>query len=321
MAGRELSETERLKYFFDTQKTRYEKCLEPEMQCQDRPIRAHSIQNAQVLDLLASDGHLIMPRQSFSKDGPKIEFSRVGRNKASTFTGLCGDHDRKIFRPIDTQPIEIENLEQRFLWAYRSVTREFHAVLEGAMRIQASYNWKVATGLLPGDKPTEEGIVATVHMLKAWETWKYRYKHFDGAYLASNWKDLRHKFILLKDQSPVIAVSTLFSFPSKPETQDVLRCALNVFPISQNQTAVIFTCAKPDLKEVYRNLLPILKSSGERQLLEISKIIIENVENFVISPPHFEGWSDKKKKSIHTAFVSTLFAPQTFQDESALSLF
>ena len=56
---------DQLRLFFATQGTTFEKCLEPAMACKQKAIRAHSIQNAKVLDLIAVDGHVVMPQVKF----------------------------------------------------------------------------------------------------------------------------------------------------------------------------------------------------------------------------------------------------------------
>lgn len=76
--------------FFDLQRKKFERCLHVGFDCEKKPIRAHSIQNSIVLDLLQRDNHVIAPLQRIDPEtGPKTEFTLVGRNEASTFTGLC----------------------------------------------------------------------------------------------------------------------------------------------------------------------------------------------------------------------------------------
>lgn len=316
-----ISEGEFQNHFFRTQNARFQKCLEPTLTCTGKPINAHSIQNARVLDLLERRGHVVMLRHKFSASGPEIRFEEVGRNQASTFTGYCSEHDSSIFRSLDSQPFDPQNSKHLFLLAYRSVTRELHAVMEGAWKIQGSYSWRVDKGLDPSNAPSAAGIEATTHLIKGWETWKYRHQHFDLALVRENWKAIRHNIFTLESQSPTIAVSALFSFDGVARNDDVVRCALNVFPISKGQTVVVFSFAKPDSQAARRNLRPILLSRGERQKYELSKLIIGNVENFAIAPDWFEMWSDSKKNVIQDSFVSTLFDSTGLEESEELMLF
>jgi hypothetical protein len=129
--------------------------------CQEPAIRAHSIQNSRVLDLIAADGHVVTPIMTAAIDtGPRIDFKRVGRNHASTFTGLCATHDHEIFRPIEVSEIDPGKREHLFLLAYRAAYRELHSTMEGAFRLQHSYLERVERGLDPKDEPCEAGIGA-----------------------------------------------------------------------------------------------------------------------------------------------------------------
>jgi hypothetical protein len=87
-------------FFFKKQKKSFESCLHPSLTCKRPPIRAHSIQNQRVLELIQQNGHVIMPRYKIKGDNSVLEFERLGRNQASTFTGLCSD--RGAVRSIAT---------------------------------------------------------------------------------------------------------------------------------------------------------------------------------------------------------------------------
>ena len=316
-----ISEGEFRNYFFKKQNEKFHRCLDPTLTCTGKPINAHSIQNARVLDLLERRGHVVMPSKKFSASGPEIRFEEVGRNQASTFTGFCAKHDSSIFRSLDTQPFDPKNLEHLFLLAYRSVTRELHAVMEGAYKIQGSYLWRVDKGLDPSDAPSMAGIEATEHLIKGWETWKYRHQHFDIALVKQNWKAIRHNVFTLESQSPTIAVSALFSFDGVARNDDFVRCALNVFPVSKYQTVVVFSYAKPDSQIARQNLRPILLSRGDQQKYELSKLIIGKMENFAIAPEWFDSWSDGKKNAVQDVFVSTLFDSTAIKEDKELMLF
>lgn len=44
--------------FFKTMKVRFNKCLEPGLSCSEPAIRAHSVQNATALGLIAEENHV-----------------------------------------------------------------------------------------------------------------------------------------------------------------------------------------------------------------------------------------------------------------------
>ena len=93
---------------FDSQKTikrdgQIKQCLHPNKdECTDKIVKAHAIQNNRILTKIAENGwvetlngtsNLIF--QSSQKQGRKV---------ATTFTGFCSYHDKKLFQDIEDQP-------------------------------------------------------------------------------------------------------------------------------------------------------------------------------------------------------------------------
>jgi hypothetical protein len=133
--------------FFDLQKKKFEKCLHVGFDCEEKPIRAHSIQNGKVLDLLQRDNHVIAPLQRVvPESGPVTEFRLVGRNDASTFTGLCATHDQELFKTADTEPLDVKNAKQLNELTYRAVMRELHTCVQAAYRIDLLHQENIRMG-------------------------------------------------------------------------------------------------------------------------------------------------------------------------------
>ena len=105
------------------------------MQCSQQVIRAHSIQNGQAIELLAEDDHVIAIQPHYSATAPELQFRPIGRSEASTFPGFCNQHETEIFRPLDIKPLDTTDKEQLFLLAYRSISRELHAIMDGASKV------------------------------------------------------------------------------------------------------------------------------------------------------------------------------------------
>jgi hypothetical protein len=310
-----------LRRLFERHNWRFHKCLEPRMACEEKSIRAHSIQNAHVMDLIATNGHVVMLRARLSESGPVIDFENVGRNQASTFTGLCNEHDTTLFAPLDTKPLDVNDREQLFLLAYRSVTRELHAVMEGASKIQAAYMSRVERGLDPKDEASDAGILATGHLLKSFLAWKYREDHFDRALLSRQYDAIEHDVITLANQSPCIAVSSLFSIDEIQRDDDVVRCVLNVLPIDNSRTLAIFSYIKDDRVKAKAALDRILSSGAAYQKYELSKLILTRIENFLLSPTHFESWTPVKAAAIRETFVRTILHEPNAAECADLMLF
>jgi hypothetical protein len=308
--------------FFATHNWKFGKCLEPSLECDGAAIRAHSIQNAGALDLLAEDGHVVTPSISVSAAGPEIVFKRVGRNNASTFTGMCGAHDAALFRPIDTQALDLANAEQSFLLAYRSVTRELHAVMEAAGKVQTAYKDRIERGLDDPTKMSPAALTATANLLKAYETYEYRRIHFDAVLETRAFGDVVHDVIEFDDQKPVLALSSMFSFLDLPGPEDFARCVLNVVaPLSPTKTAVIFSYAKGDAAPVRARLDRILKGNGAYQRYELSRLILEHIENFVLAPSHVEGWGEARARKIILAFHTNVIGGGSVPEDSDMMLF
>lgn len=294
------------------------------MSCGKPPIRAHSIQNARVIDLIAAKNHVISFRPRYTLDGFLIDFKSIGRNEASTFTGLCATHDAELFRPLDTRAFDLGDREQLFLLADRSVTRELHAVMEGAARIQAAYQSRVERGVDPKGEPSAAGMQAVQQFMVAHMTWLYRADHFDRALLAQRYDDIEHDVILLDRQKPSIAVSAMFSLDELVKNgEDVVRVSLNVVPLSYDQTAVVFSYTSEDRPSAQAALSRVLTSAGAYQRYELSREIVGRVENFLIAPAHFATWSEKKVKIIKEAFVATIMSRglSAMKDHPDLMLF
>lgn len=89
--------------------------------CDQPTIRAHSISNKRLLLKLSKDGEVMHFDKNSSDWGSLTE---TGRNAATTFQGMCGDHD-KIFHPIDNEDYIPGNNEQEYLFAMRAAAKEF----------------------------------------------------------------------------------------------------------------------------------------------------------------------------------------------------
>ena len=301
--------------FFKNAQWRLNRCLAPGLDCTERAIHAHSVQNAHVMGLLARNGHVKAIKYAVKKDDSfSVFFKDVGRNQASTFEGFCRQHDTSLFLPIDTRPLDPKDTEQLFLFAYRSVARETHAVMEGAIKMQSAYQDRVSMGLDTGLTPEPAGMTAVGHIINAHSTWEYKAR-LDEALLARKYDELSHDVLMLNQDQPCLAVSSCFTLEDRPRDDPAVRVEINAFPIREDQSAAIFSYTRDDTKRARDFLRPVLEAQGDYQKYLLSKLILMHCENVVISPAKYDRWADDKKEAITAFFMQTLYYNVEVEDQ------
>lgn len=272
-------EGEEIRIFFESLNQKIGRCFYPFNDCPRKPIRAHSIQNSGALDLIHTNNHVYIIRSKFeSIDKNILDFRLIGRNEASTFLGLCEEHDGELFAPIDKHSLDSNNQQQLFLLAYRSLLKEYHATFEGFIRIHEGYQKQVTSGYVPGTNMKKEAPYLNF-MTKLYELSQYK-ENFDKSLINEEYTFLTHQSFLVNHKEPSVSCSQLFSADSMEFKDDVLRIILNVIPISNDQTIVIFSTTNEEaiLGDFYWNRC--FSNNEYFQKYEVSKMIIRNCEIF-----------------------------------------
>ena len=307
--------------FFRTRRIQFGRCLEPTMKCDQPAIRAHSIQNRQTIALLERDNHVFAWQPKFSEAGPEIALRRIGRNEASTFAGFCNQHDTDLFRPLDTKPFDGADREQLFLLAYRGITCELHAIMNGVSQFQSLYTSRVERGLDSADSSSPAGQKSLEQMILSWATWRYRHAYYDEPFLRGSFGGVEHDVIDMNDQAPCLAASSFITIRDVPVEQELVAVAINILPVSETRTVASFSYAKQDQGAVRAALGRILGSTGDLQKYELSKLILSRISNVLISPRQFEQWGAEKVKKIADAFVRTVETEQDVGEDADYMLF
>ena len=292
---------------FTESKKEFEKCFWPKVNCSQPPIRAHSIQNSQILNQLAHKNHVIMlvPKQNLTTE-PQIEFKLVGRNQATTFAGLCSEHDKQLFLPIDSNQFDPNNEEQKFLIAYRSILREFHTRCKVAKNQQNIYLQSINIGV---SNPTDfnQTLQSVKSFIDVYELYKYKII-YDNMYNNNLFSDIQHDLIQIENRNSPLAVSSIIeavdNIKSQSKRTERKFIVFNVFPFLKGMI-ILFSYIKYHKNELKYFTNDIINNSGEYQLYLVSKTILRNCENFVISPAHFNNFSENKKQIIIDFYYKT----------------
>lgn len=294
-------------------------CLWPGGECKRKPdSRAHSIQNNGALSFLERKGKCWMLEPHLGSDGrysPK--FNLISRNRASAFTGLCNPHDNELFELIDNNPMDLENQEYCFLLSIRCVLKELYASKKALKTHNLNFRDSVNLNLEERyQKSDQEAAIVSARIhessMRIANRYAelYRQREFDG---------LEHYWSKIKT-TPTVAVSSTF-VACLPYAKKGFPMTLVIEPISSEETIVFFSWMK-ELSEPSNEYLRtnIIAGMADRELV-ISKIVLENCENFVISPEFFDTFSDRKKEVITDFFIRNFNGGMYDSNDPELMLF
>jgi hypothetical protein len=304
--------------FMDLQKQGYDRCMYLDFTCKKDAIRAHSIQNGKVLDLLQRDNHVIVPKPKFDPiKGPSFEFGLIGRNKALTFTGLCADHDTELFKLADTLPLDTSNMKQLEQHAYRTVMKELHTCIEEGARFFALDADNIKKGIV---KPGQGGAAQmAIHFAdRSWRLFRYRTKNFDTPLLEGKDLPIEHRIITLEGQKPTVAVSSFFGMGTE-ENGDVIGGMFSVIPEAEKTTAILSYASSQ--KDAIMKAVPNLFDDNADKKKVLSHTMLQRVENFTLSPTFYEGWTEEKKKKVVEYFNKSALTGEAPPEAAEFSLF
>lgn len=299
-------------------------CLCPYDKCKNKTMKCHSIQDNRILISLADDGHVYMIKPDITRmqrdsRASMLRFQRLGIHDATTFTGLCNEHDSEMFRPIDNEDLDLSNSEHAFLLTYRAVLKEAVVLIEETHRTQFRLEEKMNNGLVTADRYDEEMIISTQQILKAYDFMKYK-EQFDKMFCNKTYDSLCYRGIVLKERCQFAASTTFSTLEMSTKVDGIERITINVFPY-KDCTYILFASLPEDEKYMDTYIAEFLNASGGYQLYILSKIILRNCENIVFSPSLISGWSKSKTSTVLQYVAETCDTDKTGYENKDLYLF
>lgn len=272
--------------------TMYKGCIHADVMCDGITSKAHSIQNNRYLKRIADNGEVLCI--DFGKIGEgKSNIKRVGRNKASIFTGFCNYHDRSIFCPIEEREYLLDDVEQNFLFAYRAFALAYYERF-------SSYEFQKKHYSLIAGLRDDENIRRFKRKIDEYGNHLMIIEKYRSMlnYCLDNKKFKRiYTRVLVWDVEYGMAATSMF-FIYKDVCGNIVNNPQNGFEtmapffftlVPQNgKTYVLMGCLSKH-KRIYEFIdTQIVNADIEKQKVYISNIIAMYIENFFISPCWWE---------------------------------
>ncbi len=299
----------------------YSECIHKDQNCSDRIIKAHSIQNNRILNKLSKNGEVLQFSLDSISEFGIFNLKKIGRKKATTFTGFCGYHDKEIFKPIEDKDYIPGDVEQEFIFAYRTIAKEYHAkkttlniytkllhMAKNDIETMKKYFPNVNNESIQVLKLTAEDFIEGSGMsLKDLDKYNTAMK--------INLSRKRYNKVETKviefDEEYSLAVSSTFYMTNDLEgniINDLSNFKATMIPtmltvIPQNsKTYVLISYFSKDRERFKFIDNQILNKSKDEQKIIISNLIIEYCENFVFSPDKWETMDEDEQRKIVAGF-------------------
>ena len=96
---------------------------------------------------------------------------------------------------------------------------------------------------------------------------------------------------------------------------------LTIIPISSTETVVVLSYREHEAGLARLRLDRVLAATGTHQLYEVSRMVLNSCENFVLSPKVFDVWDVEKREAIRSYFLHTLYRDDLGAEDQRLMLF
>lgn len=298
------SESLKRKAMFDASQKDFRKCIYPVMpECNQRAKDAHSIQKNGKLAELAHNGQVYaFNLEPVFGETPRPHDLRLrGYNKATTFAGLCNEHDTKLFYPLDNNPIDLDDPEHLFLLAYRSFLKNAHGALKLKIWTADAYHKLVGYGVADSEQTVMKDMKANAARAADF-TW-LRKQELDCLHLSGTHDALGHEVVWLPDGDPALGVSECFSALSRNGKEKFF--ALNVFP-QEGRHVMVFSFVKDSKLTVRDNFVNELRDHAVADRAQIaSRIVLENCVDPILSSRIYGAFSNEQKLTIRKYYMQT----------------
>lgn len=272
-------------------------------------ISAHAMQENKVIQQLCVDRKVYM--QSAEKlppimqlpDGtrePTFFLDEIHKNTATTQTCFCKTHDNDIFAVIekDDHPFDPTNLEQQFVFAYRTFAFEYYKVL-------AVCNFfSKCCSQIPQTMREPQVVRQYRENGKKMIEMDYYKVFFDSSLEQNDFSGLETLVITLPYAVAIAnysSIAPLYDVEGKWVHSlykgKMRRLFITVFP-DNDKSHILISALKSDLK-VYRKFFDRARTaSQELMLMYLNALIPLYSENMIISPLLMDYWNEEQQAFI-----------------------
>jgi len=280
-------------------------CMAPYNDHEGHIVSAHTLSVEAVLRKLSQDSHVYAASQvrNWTLAENPINIRKLGIRDVSVFYGFCAKHDRELFSCIENEPFTFQP-QQNFMLFYRATARECYLKRKQYESIPSPEQIGAIHKIKGKLEYNEKILLFQRSSLRGAEEIEALKSKLDGYLLRKEWGHLE-MYPIFFPKPPCLAASALFQpffdmdgiqlQDVKNLKADMSTLAVSVIPYEQGGTA-IFSWLDTANAAPLRFFTSVMQS---RYLTSaIIHVVLDNSENFVISPEWYEKLPPETKQYI-----------------------
>lgn len=274
--------------------------------------RNHGISATRVLRRIAEDGKVIaiVPSEQVAQ----VDFGLKGVGQVSTFSAFCAKHDQELFGPIDNVDYQPGNLEQQFLFAYRTIAQQYHVALAERRTQEATIaalddvqrKGQKLGSIVDGEQRawSDEEMsryIQSRHQratdaIAASDGLEKLMRHLSYAYLDRDYGAVSTTILEFPDEYPV-AQSSAMTWGGGPQQEIPHTSTVNVFS-QQGRTYGLLSCASGHGTDCIDSHLELFRVDGQVDYrAALTHVMCWSGETIVFKPSYWRALPDDIRRS------------------------
>lgn len=265
--------------------------------CSEIAINSHLIQQNGILNNISVNGHLIelkmIDAYKWNKKESPIDFRSVGITQALSHKIFCNSHDTNIFKSVENPNTDFETYETFLLFSYRAVCAEISKKRLAIEKYNRLINASTLTGKINKDtlQQIANGNKLGIKDLKALK------KELEDEIETNSEK---YTYYLYKYPKISVYASAVFSatdldFPKEDGALDLENIYIHILPLTK-ETLILVGYHKKYASNDTKKYCQSWENLSDKELeFKLTGLFVSNIENWGISPVHFEKLQLKNK--------------------------
>ncbi len=292
-------------------------CMFPDCSTGKQIISAHTLSIGAVLRKIAvnSEVYAINHNSKFTPEHPPISLEKLGIRGVSVFNGFCEQHDVQLFSCLENEDFLCQR-KQNFMLAYRTVARECYLKIKQYESLPTVEKYCTINNI-PKEPYLGKMFKIQADICLSGVKDIISFKNKLDNYLAQQAWDRLITHAIIFSKTPNLVATGVFAplfdmngtilQNGERLENEVSLVVLSVIPLDKDSGVALFSWLDTANNAPKKFFSSVANAQGSCTTA-IIHAVLDNIENFAISPKWYEQLSSKQRDYLYSRIVHEVSA-------------